>query len=289
MNIVELWREKLAAGLIRFDPDPEVIGDSEEGRWGTVFYSSVRERYKAEVRGKSSTSFDMDLMERMHLADHGGLKIAANPNSLFPGHLVIYPTAQASELARQDLMDITELAFKNPDFTFIHNAERSAASILDWVHFQAYHTRFPLADARVDLLAENKGMIISTIEPKFPAYAIRVEGGSVSKLADLLHRISLVMSTDENPHGSRIALNLIWSYDKVWVVPRGRSQSSRAASYFGGLEMGGIFCVPSASEIPSYHRKSLRTQVEEATFRTDAEIDARAWFEEKVGELLMQL
>lgn len=289
MNIVELWKEKLAAGLIRFDPDPVVIGSSEGGVWGNVYYSPVRERYKAEVRNKASASFDMELMGRMHLADHGGLRIAANPNSLFPGHLVIYPRSKASELSREDLVDITELAVKTPDFAFIHNAERSAASILDWVHFQAYAKRFPLADAAVHPLAESGGISVSTVASQFPAYAIRIEGTDVTTLADLLHRISHLLATDQNPHGSRIPLNFIWMGDQVWVIPRARGQSDRAASYFGGLEMGGIFCVPHASEMQSYLPETLRAQVEEATFRTGAEADARTWFEVKVKELLMQV
>lgn len=289
MNIVELWREKLAAGLIRFDPDPDVIGSSDEGAWGMVYYSPAREQYKAEVRDKASASFDMELMERMHLADHGGLKIAANPNSLFPGHLVIYPRTQASELSRQDLIDISELAATTPDFSFIHNAEHSAASILDWVHFQAYAKRFPLADAAVHPLEQNGEISVSTVAADFPAYAVRIEGTDLSKLVDLLYRIAGLLATDDNPHHSRIPLNFIWAGNRVWVVPRALGQSGRAASYFGGLEMGGIFCVPHASEMQSYLPETLRAQVEEATFRAGAEANARTWFEEKVKELLLQL
>ncbi|HQU91581.1 MAG TPA: hypothetical protein PLK77_04750, partial [Pyrinomonadaceae bacterium] len=104
MNLIDLWKEKLRLGEIRFDADPLVIGPSSGSGsdWGTVYYSEVRESYKSQVSIEPKTSFDLELMAKLHLADHRGLVIAANPNSLFEGHLVIYPKQKSPELSKQD-------------------------------------------------------------------------------------------------------------------------------------------------------------------------------------------
>jgi hypothetical protein len=95
--------------------------------WGTVFYSAAREDYKRRVGDaskRSGATFDLDLMRRVSMGRQGGLVIAANPNSLFEGHLVIYPEQKREDLSFDDLDDMSALAPSHPGFTFIHNIVR---------------------------------------------------------------------------------------------------------------------------------------------------------------------
>ena len=96
MDLIELWNVKARQGEVLFDPDPLVICSSSLSRtdWGTVYYSSTRESYKSQVSGSPNTSFDLDLMARLHLADHGGLVVAANPNSLRAEPAALLDSAQ---------------------------------------------------------------------------------------------------------------------------------------------------------------------------------------------------
>lgn len=281
MNLIDLWKEKLRLGEIRFDADPLVIGPSSGSGsdWGTVYYSEVRESYKSQVSIEPKTSFDLELMAKLHLAEHRGLVIAANPNSLFEGHLVIYPKQKSPELSKQDLFDITSLAFEQPEITFIHNAERSAASIIDWAHFQGYALEFPIESAAASPFCEIAGLAIETVSDDFPAYAITFAAPRPESIADLLFAICHLARFSRIRNGERIPINIIWKYDRVWVLPRAENQSERAARYFGGLEMGGIFCLPNKDEFGSYLPAVLRGQVSDATFRCSAEKDTREWFE----------
>jgi len=286
MDLIELWNVKARQGEVLFDPDPLVISPSSLSRtdWGTVYYSSARESYKSQVSVKPSTSFDLELMARLHLADHGGLVVAANPNSLFEGHLVIYPKQKSPELTREDLLDVTRLAHEQPGITFIHNAERSAASIIDWAHFQGYAIDFPIEKAPSLPFGEVGGIDIQVVADEFPAYAITFEDPRPEVVADLLYSVCSLLR-DAVQNGERIPLNLIWRRERVWIIPRAEHQSEIAARYFGGLEMGGIFCLPRKDDLGSYLPTVLRQQVESATLRSPAEKERRESFEVQLKTL----
>ena len=281
MNLVELWKEKLKAGAIRFDYDVLAIRSGDmHNAWGTVYYSEAREVYKCLVsQSERSVTFDPELMSRLKLADFGGLVIAANPNSLFPGHLVIYPKIKAPDLTGTDLLDITRLAQQQPRLTFIHNMERSAASIVDWAHYQAYAIEFPVENAEHILLDTLGGVSIIRTPEDFPAYALAIDSENAELVSGILLRVLGFLSA-ENPHGRRIPVNFIWKRNRVWIVPRSLRQSDLAARYFGGLEMGGIFCLPNADELRNYLPEALRKEVHTATFACEPE--HQAWFEENL-------
>lgn len=286
MNILELWREKNLAGSIRFDPDTRIVSESEAGDWGVVYYSPIRESYKSEIKERPTTSFDLALMDRMHLFDYRGLRVAANPNSLFEGHLVIYPRTKSAELEGDHFADITALAAEHADFTFIHNGDRSAASILDWAHFQAYATRFPLADEPINVLIKERGISLAEVSSDYPAYALRLEVESPETRSGMLRGIYETLSSQDNPRGERIPVNFIWMGGIVWIIPRAKDQSERAARYFGGLEMGGIFCLPHRSDSEEYASELLRDEVRRATLRTDDESATREWFLQKIKQVI---
>jgi hypothetical protein len=73
----------------------------------------------------------------------------------------------------------------------------------------------------------------------------------------------------------------------VWVVPRSHAQSEHAASFIGGLEMGGLFCLPTADSLPSYLPGALRKEVERASLHDEPEL--RRWFRETVSEIVAGL
>jgi hypothetical protein len=159
--------------------------------WGTVFYSKAREDYKTRVGSlpeKRAATFDLELMSRLLFARAGGLNIAANPNSIVPGHLVVWPEEKRAQLTLADLSDVSRLARAEGGWTFIHNMERAAASIVDWAHFQAYPWEFPLARAEAcETIQETAGFRVSRVAETYPAYALAVEAESTEMLSAWLH------------------------------------------------------------------------------------------------------
>lgn len=290
MTLLELWKEKYSAGEIRFDADLLVIKAiraDDSYSWGTVLYSEAREQYKNSIsRGEGNTTFDLDLMDRLRVDDFGGLIIAANPNSLFEGHLVIYPKTKSAEPTRSDLFDITRLAHQQPGQTFIYNMERSAASILDWAHYQAYPINFSIEKAEQTLLGDAAGLRVARVEAGFPAYALMLESPDAGSIARMLGEILSLLENSNNPHKKRIPVNFIWKKDRTWVIPRALNQSELAAKYFGGLEMGGIFCLPNANELRQYLPDALRNEISAATLACEPE--TQKWFEENVLRLLCE-
>jgi len=197
-DLLSLWWEKQrATNLVRHDPRLLVLHGVEEAcgayGWGTVFYSKAREDYKTRVGSlpeKRAATFDLELMSRLLFARAGGLNIAANPNSIVPGHLVVWPEEKRAELTRADLFDVSRLARAEGGWTFIHNMERAAASIVDWAHFQAYPWEFPLARAEACetiFLQETAGFRVSRVAETYPAYALAVEAESTEMLSAWLH------------------------------------------------------------------------------------------------------
>jgi hypothetical protein len=279
MDLLNLWREKYERGKISFDADLLVMHPVSAGKnydWGTVFYSHAREIYKTEVK-KRKTSFDPDLMSELELAEFGNLIVAANPNSLFEGHLVIYPKEKSPELTYDDLYDLTRLAQTHPEQTFIHNMERAAASIVDWAHYQAYSMVFPIEKEAHELLGEFGPVKVARISEDSPAYMLAAESSESGVIARWLMNI-LELLAGSNPHGRRIPCNFIWRKSRVWIVPRAFEQSELAASYFGGLEMGGIFCLPNADELRRYLPGALRKEITQASLASEP--DTQKWFEE---------
>jgi len=290
MDLISLWKEKQAAGKIRFDADLLVVQPISGGRnynWGTVFYSKAREDYKTRIKQtERKTTFDLDLMRGLELAEFGNLIVAANPNSLFQGHLVIYPQKKSPELAFQDIYDITRLAQVQTGQTFIHNMERSAASILDWAHYQAYPVVFPIENETGAALGEFGQVKIARISDDFPAYALVAEFFEVERVARWLLKILELLARSDNPHGQRIPCNFIWRKNRVWIIPRASNQSKLAANYFGGLEMGGIFCLPNADHFRQYLPGVLRKEITEATLACEPE--TQKWFEDNALRLLCE-
>jgi hypothetical protein len=195
-DLMALWWEKQrATGLVRYDPRLLVLHSVEERcgayGWGTVFYSKAREDYKTRVGSlpeKRAATFDLELMSRLLCARTGGLNVAANPNSIVPGHLVVWPEEKRAELAPTDLLDVSRLARAQSRWTFIHNMERAAASIVDWAHFQAYPWEFPLACAEAcETIHESAGFRISRLAETYPAYALAAEAESAERLAAWLY------------------------------------------------------------------------------------------------------
>jgi hypothetical protein len=195
-DLLSLWWEKQrATNLVRHDPRLLVLHGVEEAcgayGWGTVFYSKAREDYKTRVGSlpeKRAATFDLELMSRLLFARAGGLNIAANPNSIVPGHLVVWPEEKRAELTRADLSDVSRLARAEGGWTFIHNMERAAASIVDWAHFQAYPWEFPLARAEAcETIHETAGFRVSRVAETYPAYALAVEAESTEILSAWLH------------------------------------------------------------------------------------------------------
>lgn len=292
MNLVDLWKEKYASGLVRFDPDHMVIRPASRNgeflAWGTLLYSGAREVYKSSVKDNSkNVSFDLELMSKMRLGEFGSLVIAANPNSLFEGHLVLYPSEKCEYLHLRNIVDITRLALTHPKQTFIHNMELSAASILDWAHFQAYPITFPIENEPAEILGEHCSIRISRVNRAFPAYALLAESDAPEAISGWLCKVAELLAGTDTPHGKRIPVNYIWRKNRVWVIPRSRNQSHNASSYFGGLEMGGLFCLPNADEFRRYLPDSLRQEIIEASLACEPE--TQKWFEDKsVGMLLAQ-
>lgn len=289
MDLINLWQEKYAAGKVRYDPDllaVQPLVNGQDYAWGTVFYSQARESYKTQIKRKTVT-FDLDLMREMQIAEFGNLNVAANPNSLFPGHLVIYPKLKSAQLTGRDLTDITTLALSQPEQTFIHNMEQSAASILDWAHFQAYPINFPIEHQPIEPLETLNSGKIGRIAGNFPTYALVAEISEVETIALWLEKILDLLAGDNNPHHKKIPCNFIWKKNRVWIIPRAENQSNLAASYFGGLEMGGIFCLPNADDFRRYLPDVLRAEIINASLACESE--TQKWFEKNALRLLCEM
>lgn len=287
-ELLSLWQEKQKTGYIRYDANLlaiHIIADDLIYDWGTVFYSQAREAYKTKVKHNNiKATFDLELMSMMYMADYGGLIIAANPNSLFKGHLVIYPQKKSPELCFQDLYDITHFAENQSEQTFILNMERSAASILDWAHFQAYPFSFPIEKEKKEIIKVFKKGQIARTSANSPAYALIIENFPTETLALLLFKILELLSKKENPHGQKIPCNIIWRANRAYIILRAMNQSDFVATYFGGLEMGGIFCLPNADNLRQYMPEVLRSQIIQATLTCEKE--TQNWFEDITLQLV---
>lgn len=290
LPLLDLWKERWKVHLIQYDPDILVLqrmARADDGfGWGTIFYSKAREDYKRRVRDANErlpASFDLEMMRRVSIGRHGGLLIAANPNSIFEGHLVIYPEQKREDLSFDDLDDMCTLAPSHAGYSFIHNMERAAASIVDWAHFQAYPLPFPLSREPLQVTCPHGPIVLSEPRFEYPAFLIAADGPQ-RLLARFLFDLLRALKAGEAPSRERIPCNVIWQGPRVWVVPRSSSQSEHAASYIGGLEMGGLFCLPSADSLPSYLPIALREEVQRASLHDEPEL--RRWFRSKASEIV---
>jgi hypothetical protein len=278
------WEKQRATGLVRFDPRLLVLHGVEEAcgayGWGTVFYSKAREDYKMRVGSlpeKRAATFDLELMSQLLFARAGGLNVAANPNSIVPGHLVVWPEEKRAELTFRDLSDVSHLARTEGAWTFIHNMERAAASIVDWAHFQAYPWEFPLACAEAgETIHESAGFRVTRLAETYPAYVLAVEAESAERLAAWLHGMLRAFAAGDEG-GQSVPCNIVWRGARAWLIPRSPGQSTLAATYVGALEMGGLFCLPNADSLRQYLPDALKAEVRAASIADDGEM--RAWCE----------
>src|SRR4051812_21203126 len=215
LPMLSLWHEVHHRGEVFHDPELLVLHPTSapcgQYGWGTVFYSRAREEYKASLVKSGvprPATFDLALMERLRMARVGGLLIAANPNSLFPGHLVLYPERQRAELAPEDLDDLFAIAGAQPDWAFIHNMEDAAASIVDWAHYQAYPVELPIAREDMRPLRSEGGVSLACSEDSYPAYALSLEGSDLTRLSAWTFRLMTVLAGGLGT-GGRIPCNLI--------------------------------------------------------------------------------
>ncbi len=289
LPLLDLWRERYRSGLIQYDPEilvlqPIARADDVYG-WGTVFYSKAREDYKRRVGDattRSQTSFDLDLMHRLAIGRHGRLVIAANPNSILQGHLVVYPEEKTEDLSFVDLEDICALAPPHPEFTFIHNMHGAAASIVDWAHYQGYPLAFPLSREPMRIAHTAGDVVLSVPDSDYPAFIVAADGPQ-RLVSRFLFELLGALKSGDAPGQRRIPCNIIWHKRRVWVVPRSRGQSAHAAAYIGGLEMGGLFCLPTADSLSSYLPGELRREVRRASLHDQPE--DRRWFLAKASEI----
>ncbi len=278
MELLALWEEKHKAGGVRFDPELLVFGradaDGIGNEWGTLYYSQAREIYKSEVEatGTANSSFDLDLMSRMEIGRFAGQIIAANPNSLFPGHLVIYPADKHVRLTVDDVSAITHIAANHPDYTFIHNMERSAASIVDWVHFQGYARTLPINGADSEMVTTTPLLSVYRLTSTYPAFGIIIRWTDADAAIEFVTGICERFYSDNNPRKQPVAFNLIFTGTQIAVFPRSGSQSELAASYFGALEFGGLFCLPNADRLREYLPASLRREIADASVWNEPEM-----------------
>lgn len=291
---LKLWEEKFRTGLVRNDPDLLVLHRTEDAcgsyGWGTVFYSKAREDYKTRVGSlpeKRAATFDLELMRQLRFARAGGLNVAANPNSIVPGHLVIWPEEKRAELTLEDLLEVSRLAREQAEWTFIHNMERAAASIVDWAHFQAYPWEFPLTRAAGETIHEAAGFRLSRLAPDYPAYVLQVESDSAEQLAAWLFGMLGAFAGGFGTSvegGERVPCNIVWrGGGRAWLIPRSPTQTTLAATYVGALEMGGLFCLPNADSLRQYLPDALRAEVRGASI-ADAPL-MRAWCEQLAREM----
>ncbi|HEV7903547.1 MAG TPA: hypothetical protein VGO96_06880, partial [Pyrinomonadaceae bacterium] len=286
---LKLWEEKFRTGLVRNDPDLLVLHRTQDAcgeyGWGTVFYSKAREDYKTRVGSlpeKRAATFDLELMRELQFAQAGGLNVAANPNSIVPGHLVLWPEEKRAELTLADLREVSRLAREQTAWTFIHNMERAAASIVDWAHFQAYPWEFPLTREACETLHEATGFKLSRLADAYPAYVLAVEAERDEQLAawlfGMLGAFAKGFGTSVEG-GERVPCNIVWrGAGRAWLIPRSLKQSVLAATYVGALEMGGLFCLPNADSLRQYLPDALRAEVRGASIADEPEM--RAWCEQ---------
>lgn len=292
------WDRHAATGLVRYDPRLLVLhavegGSGGEYGWGTVFYSKAREDYKTRVGSlpeKRAATFDLDLMRQLQLARAGGLNVAANPNSIVAGHLVIWPEEKRAELTLEDLLGVSRLAREQAAWTFIHNMEQAAASIVDWAHFQAYPWEFPLArETGAETIYEATGFELSRLAPQaYPAYVLACEAQRVEHLAAWLNGMLGALARGcEASAWRRVPCNVVWRGARAWLIPRSPAQSALAAAYIGALEMGGLFCLPNADSLRQYLPDALRAEVHGASIADEPEM--REWCETLARETACDL
>ena len=293
---MRLWWERHAAGLVRYDPRLLVLHAVEDAcgeyGWGTVFYSKAREDYKTRVGSlpeNQSATFDLELMSRLQLARAGGLNVAANPNSIVPGHLVIWPEEKRVALTLADVRDLSRLAREQAAWTFIHNMEQAAASIVDWAHFQAYPWEFPMSRASgEETIYESEDFRLSRLAETHPAYVLSVESKSVESLAAWLYGMLCALARGGGASGGRsIPCNVVWRGARAWLIPRSLAQSALAARYVGALEMGGLFCLPNADSLRHYLPDALASEVRQASVANEPQV--RAWCEQAARETAIRL
>jgi hypothetical protein len=299
-ELMKLWWERHdATNLVRYDRRLLVLHAVEdvcgEYGWGTVFYSKAREDYKTRVGSlpeKRAATFDLELMRELQFTRAGGLNVAANPNSIVAGHLVIWPEEKRAELTLEDLRDVSRLAREHGAWTFIHNMEQSAASIVDWAHFQAYPWEFPLTRATAQetiykasncgaTIYEDADFKLSRLAPQdYPAYALAVEAKREEHLAAWVYEMLRAFARgDEASAWRRVPCNIVWrGGGRAWLIPRSLAQSALAATYVGALEMGGLFCLPNADSLRQYLPDALRAEVRAASIADEPEM--REWCEQ---------
>lgn len=295
LDLLNLWWQKQATGLVRYDPSLLVLHRIEDAcgdyGWGTLFYSKAREEYKNRVGTlpeKRAATFDLELMSQLQLALAGGLIIAANPNSIIAGHLVIYPQEKREQLTYADIRDMCRLAAEQMEWTFIHNMERAAASIVDWAHYQAYPWDFPLAQEASETIFESSGFKLSRLPDSYPAYTLLVSGDNEEVLAGWLFEMLRALTAGSKVSGGqRIPCNIVWRGRRAWFIPRSLSQTTLAATYIGALELGGLFCLPSADSLRQYLPDALRAEVRQAGVAGEPEI--REWCEQTGREIAGRL
>ncbi|HYO99640.1 MAG TPA: hypothetical protein VER76_05580, partial [Pyrinomonadaceae bacterium] len=296
--LMDLWWERHASGLVRYDSRLLVlhaVGDAcGEYGWGTVFYSKAREDYKTRVGSlpeNQAATFDLELMSRLQLARAGGLNVAANPNSIVPGHLVIWPEEKRAELTHADVLDLSRLARAHGAWTFIHNMEQAAASIVDWAHFQAYPWEFPMSHGAAgvaEMLYESGDFRVSRLAESYPAYVLAVESKRTENLAAWLFEMLSALARGSAASGERrVPCNVVWRGASAWLIPRSLAQSALAARYVGAREMGGRVCLPHADSLRRYLPDALAAEVRGASVAGDAEV--RAWCEQAARETANRL
>lgn len=298
---MNLWWERHAGtGLVRYDPRLLVLHAVEdvcgEYGWGTVFYSKAREDYKTRVGSlpeKRAATFDLALMRELQFARAGGLNVAANPNSIAAGHLVVWPEEKRAELTLEDVRDVSRLAREHGAWTFIHNMEHAAASIVDWAHFQAYPWEFPLTRAVAEeTIYEATDFKLSRLAPQtYPAYALKVETEREEHLAAWLSAMLGALAAGDGggaSGGRRVPCNIVWrGAGRAWLIPRSPAQSALAATYVGALEMGGLFCLPNADSLRQYLPDALRAEVRGASIADEPLM--REWCEHLARETAVKL
>ena len=284
--LMNLWWEKYNAGLVRNDPDLLVLRPAghagEHFTWGTVFYSKAREDYKArliELPSERAATFDLELMAQLELARAGGLIIAANPNSIVAGHLVVYPQEKREDLSLADVQDMCHLAAEQTQWTFIHNMENAAASIVDWAHYQAYPWDFPMAQGDTEAVFDSSYLTVSRLPDSYPSYTLMAATENEEVLASWLFEMLRAFNTGAPAGaGKRIPRNIVWRGRRAWLIPRSLSQTTLAATYIGALELGGLFCLPSADSLRQYLPEALRAEVRQAGISDEPEL--RGWVEQ---------
>ena len=284
--LMNRWWEKYNAGLVRNDPDLLVLRPAQHAgvhfTWGTVFYSKAREDYKTQISNLPSeraATFDLDLMSQLQIGRLGDLLIAANPNSIVPGHLVVYPAEKREDLSFEDVRDMCHLAAEQTQWTFIHNMENAAASIVDWAHYQAYPWDFPMAQEDAEAVFESSSLTVSRLPDSYPSYTLMAATENEEVLASWLFEMLRAFNTGAPAGaGKRIPCNIVWRGRKAWLIPRSLSQTTLAATYIGALELGGLFCLPSADNLRQYLPEALRAEVRQAGISDEPEL--RGWVEQ---------